>query len=117
MRSFNIRQSIPANATIPDVIQQQGINAYFGKAAAFALYWGCDTVANMFASLGSDDGISGKNMVPFGSTVPTLSTPGLCKTSENFIGQFAVDAGSKLLMAVTNPTGAALIFNALVVVN
>jgi len=117
LRSFNIRQSIPANATVPDVISQQGINAVFGKAAGITVYWNCDTVSSMTASLGSDDGVSSSGMVPPGSTVPVGSTPGKIKTSEDYIGQFPVDANSRLLMAVTNPTGGALDFNALVVVN
>ncbi len=116
-RSFNIRQQIPANATIADVIAAQGINAVFGKAAGLTVYWNCDTAAVMTAAMSSDDGVGGMGMVPSGSTVPIASTAGKIKTSEDFIGQFPIDAGSKLLMAVTNPSGAPLDFNALVVVN
>jgi hypothetical protein len=116
-RSFNIQQSIPANATVADVIAAQGINAYFGKAAGLTVYWNCNTVSSMSASLSADDGSSGTGLVPAGSTVPVGSTPGKIKTSEDFIGQFPIDAGSKLLLSVTNPTGGALLFNALVVVN
>lgn len=117
MRSFNIRQSIPANTTVADVIAAQGINAVFGKAAGITTYWNCDTAATMTAAMSQDDGVSSVGLVPPGSTVPIASTVGKVKTSEDFIGQFPVDAGSKLLMAVTNPTAGALVFNALVVVN
>lgn len=117
MRSFNIRQIIPAGATVPDVISAQGINAVFGKAAGLTIYWNCDTAATMTASLGSDDGVSAAGMVPPGSTVPIASTPGKIKTSEDYIGQFAIDAGARLLMSVNNPSGGDLDFNALVVVN
>jgi hypothetical protein len=116
-RSFAIRQSIPATTTIADVIAAQGINAQFGKAAGITIYWNCDTVADMTASMSTDDGVSGTGLVPAGSTVPVASTAGKIKTSEDFVGQFPIDAGSKLLLAVTNPTGGALDFNALVVVN
>jgi hypothetical protein len=116
-RSFNIQQSIPATSTVADVIAAQGINAYFGEAAAITVYWNCNTVSSMSASLSVDNGVSGKNLVPAGSTVPVGSTAGKIKNTEDYIGQFPVDAGSKLLLAVTNPTGGALLFNALVVVN
>jgi len=116
-RSFNIRQSIPATSTVADVIAAQGINAYFGKAAGVTVYWNCDTVATMTAGMSTDDGVTGVGLVPNGSTVPAASTPGKIKTSEDFIGQFPIDAGSKLLLAVTNPTAGPLDFNALVVVN
>jgi|SRR5581483_4338792 len=116
-RSFNVRQSIGAGATVADVIAAQGINAYFGKAASITVYWNCDTVATMTGSLSTDDGVSAVGLVPAGSTIKAASTAGAIKTNEDFVGQFPVDAGSKLLMSVTNPTGGALEFNALVVVN
>lgn len=116
-RSFNISQSIGATSTVADVIAAQGINAYFGKAASVNVYWNCSTVASMTASLSSDDGVTAVGLVPAGSTVKAASTAGAVKTNEDFVGQFPIDAGSKLLMAVTNPTAGALIFNALVVVN
>jgi hypothetical protein len=117
MRSFNVRQSIPLTSTVADVIQAQGINAIFGQAAGITVYWNCDTAATMFAALTVDDGTTARGLVPSGSTVSQASTVGKIKTSEDFIGQFPVDAGSKLLMAVTNPTAGNLLFNALVVVN
>lgn len=116
-RSFNINQSIPANSTVADVIAAQGINAYFGQAAAITVYWNCNTVSSMSASLSVDNGVSGTGLVPAGSTVPVGSTPGKTKNTEDYIGQFPVDAGSKLLLSVTNPTGGALIFNASIIVN
>ena len=116
-RSFNIRQSIPLTSTIADVISAQGINAFFGKAAGITVYWNCDTVATMTASLAEDDGTTATLLVPAGSSVASASTAGKIKANEDFIGQFAVDAGCKLLMSVTNPTAGALFFNALVVVN
>lgn len=116
-RSFNIHQSIPATSTVADVISAQGINAFFGKAAGITVYWNCDTAATMTAAMFADDGTSVIGLVPAGSTVPAASTAGKIKANEDFIGQFPIDAGSKLLMAVTNPTAGALLFNALVVVN
>ena len=116
-RSFNIRQQIGAGVTVADVVSAQGINAVFGKAAGITVYWNCDTAATMTAALSTDDGTAGIGLVPSGSTVAIASTAGKIKTSEDFVGQFPIDAGSKLLMAVTNPTGAPLDFNALVVVN
>jgi hypothetical protein len=115
-RSFNIHQSIPVGTT-PDVIGTAGINAFFGKAAGLTVYWNCDTAATMTAALFADDGTSQVGLVPAGSAVPVASTVGKIKANEDFIGQFPIDAGFKLLLSVTNPTAGALIFNALVVVN
>jgi len=115
-RSFHIRQQIPANSTVADVIAAQGINAYFGKAAGITVYWNCDTAATMTAGLSTDDGVTGVGLVPNGSTVAIASTAGKIKTDEDFVGQFPIDAGSKLLLGVTNPSAAPLDFNALVVV-
>lgn len=117
MRSYNIRQQIAANTIVPDVIAAQGINAVFAKAAGITVYWNCDTAATMTAALTTDDGVSSVGLVPPGSTVAVASTAGKIKNTEDYIGQFPVDAGSKLLMAVTNPTAGALDFNALVVIN
>jgi hypothetical protein len=115
-RSFNISQSIAAGATVADVIASQGINAYFGKAAAVVIYWNADA-NGLLASLSSDDGTAAKGLVPAGSAVGVGSTANKIKTQEDFLGQFPIDGGSKLLMSVTNPTGAAITFNAQVVVN
>lgn len=116
-RSFNIHFSVPATTTSPDVISSAGINAFFGAAAGITLYWNCDTVATMTAQATVDNGTTATVLVPAGSAVPIASTAGKIKANEDFIGQFPVDAGSKLLISVTNPTAGALLFNALVVVN
>ena len=116
-RSFNIHQSIPATTTVPDVITTAGINAYFGKASGVTVYWNCDTVATTTAACTADDGTTSVGLVPAGSAVPSASTAGKIKANEDFVGQFPIDAGSKLLISVTNPTAGALLFNALVVVN
>jgi len=116
-RTFNIHQSIALTSTQPDVISAAGINAFFGRASGITVYWNCDTVATMTASLAEDDGTTATLLVPAGSAVPSASTAGKIKANEDFIGQFAVDAGCKLLLSVTNPTAGALFFNALVVVN
>lgn len=116
-RTFQIRQTITANTTQADAISAQGINAFFGRAAGITLYWNCDTAATLTASLASDDGTSQTGLVPAGSTVGQASTSGKVKVNEDFVGQFPIDAGCKLLLSVVNPTASNLIFNALVVVN
>ena len=116
-RSFNIHFSIPLTSTSPDVISSAGINAFFGAAAGITLYWNCDTAATMTAQATVDNGTTATVLVPAGSSVPIASTAGKIKANEDFIGQFPIDAGSKLLISVTNPTAGALLFNALVVVN
>jgi hypothetical protein len=116
-RSFNIHQSIAATTTVADVIGAQGINAFFGRAAGITLYGNCDTVATMTWAAFADDGTTVVGLVPTGSTLPAASTAGKVKANEDFIGQFAIPAGNKLLLSVTNPTAGALLANFLVVVN
>src|SRR6266567_936737 len=116
-RSFNIHQSIALTSTQADVISAAGINAFFGSAVGITVYWNCDTVATMTAAMFADNGATVVGLVPQGSAVPSASTAGKIKANEDFIGKFPIDAGSKLLISVTNPTAGALFFNALVVVN
>lgn len=115
-RSFHIRQSIAATSTVADVIAAQGINAFFGHAAGITVYWNCDTAPTMTVAMSADNGVTVVGLVPPGAAVPQASSVGKIKTDEDFVGQFPIDAASKLLMSVTNPTAGALIFNALVVV-
>jgi hypothetical protein len=115
-RSFTISQTIAAGATVADVIAAQGINGYFGHAAGLVIYMNGNAIG-LLASLTADDGVSAKGLIPAGSSVGVASTAGKIKTQEDFQGQFPVDAGSKLLLSVTNPTGANIIFNAQAVIN
>lgn len=115
MRSFFIKQAVGAGVTV-DVINAQGINGFFGKAAAITVYGNTDTSNTMTQSLNSDDGTGGIGLIPSGSAIKAASTAGAIKNSEDFIGQFGVNAGSKVTWLVTNPTGGSLNFNGLVVV-
>lgn len=115
MRSFFIKQAIAAGATV-DVINAQGINGFFGKAAAITAYGNTDTSNTMTQSMTSDDGTGGIGLIPAGSAIKAASTAGAIKNSEDFIGQFGINAGSKLTWIISNPTAGSLNFNGLVVV-
>jgi len=107
--------SVAANVTTNDVITSAGYNAYFGAAAKVTFYGGADAVG-MQHSLFTDDGQTMVGIIPPGSGLGTLSTSGKVKTNEDFIHQFAIAMGSKLLWNLTNTTGAAIKSNALFMV-
>jgi hypothetical protein len=111
VRTFNIRQSIPAGGFTNDVINAQGINNFFGKASQVTMYFNGDA-SGMTLNANWDDGETSTGVVPNGSTVPIASTPGKIKTNEDYSIQFAIPSGCKLLVNVQNPTGAAIFFNA-----
>lgn len=102
--------SIPVGGT-NDVISAAGFNAFFGKAAKVTAYIGADAVG-LTQALSYDDGETTVSVIPQGSGVGTLSTAGKIKTNEDFVSQFAVPPGCKLLWNVGNPTAAAVKVNA-----
>ena len=115
-RSIFVKQAIGAGLTV-EVIAAQGQNGFFGSAAAITVYQNSDTANTMTASMIADNGVTGKVLVPAGSAVQSASTAGKIKANEDFVGQYGVDAGSKLSWLVTNPTAGSLQFNGLLVVN
>lgn len=115
MRSFQVRVSIGIGATVNDLITAAGINAYFGGAANITFYANADA-PGLTHRVSHDDGQNESTVIPSGAFVGAASTPGKVKTNEDFVVQFAVPGGAKLLVSASNPTGAAVNYNALVVV-
>lgn len=110
-RTISINEfSIPIGGT-NDVISAFGVNAFFGKPAKITAYIGADAVG-LTQALAFDDGETTVSVIPQGSGVGTLSTAGKVKTNEDFVTQFAVPGGVKLLWNVGNPTAAAVKVNA-----
>lgn len=115
MRSFELHPSIPAGASTNDVITASGINAQFSEASNVTLYQNGDS-AGLLSNLSFDTGSSSTGIIPSGSSVGVASTVGKIKTNEDFVTQFAVPAGVKLVLNVQNPTGGNINYNALLVI-
>lgn len=114
-RSFQLQVSIPLGGAVNDIITAAGINAQFGVASNVTLYANGDATG-LLMNVNWDDGQRSEGLIPNGSAVGVASTAGKIKTNEDFISQFPVPAGVKLLMNVQNPTGAAITFNALFII-
>jgi len=111
-RTVSINEfSVAANVTTNDAITAAGYNAYFGRAAKITMYAGADAVG-MQHSLFFDNGSDLVGVLPPNSGLSTVSTTGKIKINEDFVHQFAIPDGSKLLWNVTNTTGAAVKVNA-----
>lgn len=104
MQSTPIRVAIGAAATIPNVLAGTALE-YFGQAATLSLYGSAD-IAGMSMSLSFNRGGDSDLPVPPGSSIGLASTVGKVKVNEDFIGQWAVPAGSRLVLSVTNPGAA-----------
>lgn len=112
-------RSIPINEfSIPvagqtDLITAAGFNPVFGAAAKITLFANADAVG-LTHSLAMDDGTGSELLIPAGGGLSATSTTGKIKTNEDYIGVWAIRAGTKLLWNIVNTTGAAIKMNALV---
>jgi hypothetical protein len=108
--TFNFSQhSVAANSVLANTLTNQPIE-YCGQAATLTLYGAGDTAGatHQFLAVRGPDALV---LVPPGAGLFANSTPGTVKTNENFIGQWAIPAGSRLIHTVTNNTGAAVVAN------
>lgn len=115
MRSFELHFSIPAGGAVNDLITASGINAQFAEASNVTIYQNGDSTG-LLSNLSFDTGSSSTGIIPNGSAVGAASTAGKIKTNEDFVSQFAVPAGVRLILNVQNPTGAPIPYNALLVI-
>lgn len=101
--------SVPASSTNANVLVGSTIE-FIGTASTITIYGNANAIGcthTLFAGQGPNAPL----LIPSGSGLNAASTPGAIKTNENFIGQWAVPAGSRLVHAVTNTTGAAVPVN------
>lgn len=110
-RSFQIQILVPTGGSVNDIITASGINAQFGVASNVTLYANADAVG-LLMNANWDDGQRSEGLIPNGSAVGIASTIGKIKTNEDFVAQFPVPAGVKLLVNVQNPTSDPVVFNA-----
>lgn len=112
MQQVGIRQAIGAAATVANALAGNPLE-YVGEARNLTIYGNGD-IAGMNMSLLFNRGGDSEVPIPPGSALGIGSTVGKVKTNEDFIGQFAVPAGTRLVLSVTNP-GAASNFTFLII--
>lgn len=115
MRSFQVSISVPATGRVNDAITAYGINAYFGQAANITFYSN-GAAAGLTEDMNADDGQIAEIKIPTGSAVGVASTVGKIKTNEDFVTQFPIASGFKLLWNLQNPTAAAIVAQGLFVI-
>jgi hypothetical protein len=95
--------SQPASTTTANLLAGNPLE-YWGKAGVLTIYGSADLAAaadTMSLSYfgGADPGAV---LIPPGSRVPQASTAGAVKNNENFLGQFAIPANSRLVLAIVS---------------
>lgn len=111
-RTIPINEFSVPNAGQNDLISAAGFNPVFGAAGKLTLYANGDAVG-LTHSLAVDDGTESHLLIPSGGGLSAASTTGKIKTNEDFIGQWAIPAGIKLIWNIVNGSGAAIKMNAL----
>lgn len=96
--SITIPYTEGAAATIANILSGTAVE-YIGSATVITLYGSADTAGDTFSLTGFTGSEPGSSIVPL-SPIPVASTAGAVKTNENFIGQFAIPANTRLVMPV-----------------
>ena len=94
-----VNYTIPAAASIANILAGTSIE-YISEACTLTVYGTCDTAGDTWGLLGYRGAQPGESYVPTGSLVPPASTAGAIKTNENFLGQFAIPGGTRLVLPV-----------------
>lgn len=102
--SLTVRSAIGAAATIANVLSGLAIE-YQGSAVVLTVYGNGD-IAGMTQSLFGHRGDASDLYIPPASGLGVASTVGKVKVNEDFIGQFPLPAGTRLVHSVTNPGAA-----------
>jgi hypothetical protein len=106
MVSLDVVVAVGAAGTTPNALTGLALE-YWGRAGVLTLY-GNTTIALGSHSLTLFSGADpGSALIPAGSGVQVGSTAGAVKVNEDFIGQFPIPAGSRLVHALANPGAAA----------
>jgi hypothetical protein len=97
--SIIVPYTTAAAATVPNVLTGTAVE-YVGHAAVLTVYASGDASGDTFALSGFSGDAPGMAVVPSGTPVQVASTAGAVKTNENFLGQFAIPASTRLVLAV-----------------
>jgi hypothetical protein len=97
--SIIVPYSSAAAATIPNALTGTAVE-YVGHAAVLTVYASGDAIGDTFSLSGFSGDAPGMAVIPAGTPVQVASTAGAVKTNENFLGQFAIPANTRLVLAV-----------------
>lgn len=101
--SYTTAYTEPAGGAIANQLSGSPVE-YMGGPTVITLYGSADAAGDTFAITGYTGSEPGMAIVPV-SPIPVASTAGAVKTNENFIGQFAIPANTRLVMPVTGASG------------
>lgn len=100
MQTFStIGAVIPASGVIVNNLQGQPPE-FFGEAATLTLY-GNASAATSTHTLFGNRGSTSQVFVPPGTSLGVPSTASKVKTNEDFIGQYAIPAGTRLVHQIS----------------
>jgi hypothetical protein len=97
--SIIVPYSTAAAATVANILTGTAIE-YVGHAAVLTIYASGDATGDTFSISGFSGDAPGMAIIPAGTPVMVASTAGSVKTNENFLGQFAIPANTRLVLAV-----------------
>jgi len=97
--SIIVPYTTAAAATVPNVLTGTAVE-YVGHAAVLTVYGSGDAAGDTWSLSGFSGDAPGMAIVPAGTPLQAASTTGAVKTNENFIGQFAIPANTRLVLAV-----------------
>jgi hypothetical protein len=98
--SVYIPYSTAAAATIANALTGTAVEYTGGQATTLTVYASGDAAGDTFSLSGFSGSNPGITYIPAGSPMPVASTVGAVKTNENFVGQFAVPANTRLVLGV-----------------
>ena len=98
---------LAANGTIINLLAGQPIEIY-SEAATVTLYGNADAVG-VTMSMAFASGAAVETVISPGSVVSVASTVGKVKINEDFLGQFAIAAGKRIILGLVNTTAAAIV--------
>lgn len=96
--TLQIKYTQGAAATIQNNLSGQPPE-FIGEAAKLTLYGSADAAGDTHTLQGFRGGEVGSLLIP-SSNIPVASTAGSAKTNENFIAQFAIPAGTRLVHTI-----------------
>lgn len=108
--------ALAANSSITNALAGQSVEYFGSKAGILTLYANADAVGVQH-TLFLNDGQDIKTVIPPGSSLSIASTTGKLKTNEDFIGQWPVPSGIRLVWGLTNTTGGAIVARGMFVIS
>lgn len=108
--------ALAASGSISNALAGQSVEYFGSKAGILTLYANADAVG-VLHTLFLNDGQDIKTTIPPGSSLSVASTTGKLKTNEDFIGQWAVPAGIRLVWGLTNTVATATIARGMFVIS